>query len=162
MCSHGLKDFREGRILLLMIDHATRLSVTKIVPSKKTERIANAIMKYCVAVYSSDNKFLTDNGRKFVNDRLLRLCEAVSIRLQTAGAESPWFQRTCWKTQFSIVRNFEQSFRKKSLLPLCCTCMVFKSEKFIAKCSWFFTLLTYDWTNSITPLYFQWQTTSNV
>ena len=38
--------FYKGKILLHMIDHATRLSVTVILPSKKPDQIVNAIMKY--------------------------------------------------------------------------------------------------------------------
>ena len=77
-----------------MIDHATRLSVTIIVPSKKPDQIVNAIMKYWVAVYETADKFLTDNGGEFVNEELMTLCEALNIKVHTTGAESPWSNRT--------------------------------------------------------------------
>ena len=73
-----------------MTDHTTRLSVTSSFPSKKPEHIANAIMMYWVAVYGSVDKFLANKGGEFVNEELLRLCEALNIRLQTTGAKSPW------------------------------------------------------------------------
>ena len=82
--------FYKSNILLHMIDHTTRLLVTAIVPSKKPEHIANASMKYCVAVYGSANTFLTSNGGEFVNNELLCLCEALNISLQTPGPKLPW------------------------------------------------------------------------
>ena len=56
---------------------------------KKPEHRANAIRKHWVAVYSSVDKFLTNNSGKFVSDKLFCLCEALNIRLKTSGAESP-------------------------------------------------------------------------
>ena len=49
--------FYKGKILLHMIDHAARLSVTVILPSKKPDQIVNTIMKYWVAVYGTVDKF---------------------------------------------------------------------------------------------------------
>ena len=54
--------FCKGKILLHMTDHAIRLPVTLILPSKKPDHSANAIMKYWVAVYGTVNKFLTNKG----------------------------------------------------------------------------------------------------
>ena len=48
--------FYKGKILLHMIDHATRLSVTVILSYKKPDQIVNAIMKYWVAVYKTVDK----------------------------------------------------------------------------------------------------------
>ena len=45
-----LKCYKE-KILLHMINHATRLSITVILPSKKPDQIVNAIMKYWVSIY---------------------------------------------------------------------------------------------------------------
>lgn len=96
----------EGKILFHMIDHARPLF------HKKTEPITNTIMKYWVAVYRLAEKSLTDNGEEFVNNHLLNLCEALNIKLQTAGEESSGFKRLNQrKTKFCIVRNVEQSIR---------------------------------------------------
>ena len=54
--------FYKGKILFHMIDHATRFSVTVILSSKKPDQVVNVIMKNCVAVYGTVDKFLTDNG----------------------------------------------------------------------------------------------------
>ena len=85
----GLK-FYKGKILLHMIDHTTKLSVTLILPSKKPDQIVNATMKYWIAVYGTVYKFVTDNGGEFVNEELMTLCKALNIKVHTTGAESPW------------------------------------------------------------------------
>ena len=85
----GLKFYKE-KILLHMIDHTTKLSVTLILLSKKPDEIENAIMKYWIAVYGTVYKFVTDNGGEFVNEELMTLCKALNIKVQTTGAESPW------------------------------------------------------------------------
>ena len=53
--------FYKGKILLQLNDHATSLSVTVILASKKPDQIVNTIMKYWVALYGTVDKFLTDN-----------------------------------------------------------------------------------------------------
>ena len=85
----GLKFYKE-KILLHMIDHTTKLSVTLILLSKKPDEIENAIMKYWIAVYGTGYKFVTDNGGEFVNEELMTLCKALNIKVHTTGAESPW------------------------------------------------------------------------
>ena len=85
----GLKFYKE-KILLHMIDHTTKLSVTLILLSKKPDEIENAIMKYWIAVYGTVYKFVTDNGGEFVNEELMTLCKALNIKVHTTGAESPW------------------------------------------------------------------------
>ena len=47
-------------------------------------------MKYWVAVYERADKFLTDNGGKFVNEEFMTLCKALNIKVHTTGTESPW------------------------------------------------------------------------
>ena len=85
--------FYKGKILLHMMDHATRLSVTVILPSKKPGQIMNAIMKYWVAVYGTVNKFLTENGGEFVNEEIMIMCEALNTKVHTPGVESSWSNR---------------------------------------------------------------------
>ena len=81
--------FYKGKILLHMIDYATRLSVTVILLSKKADQTVNASTKYWDVVYGTVDKFLTDNGGEFVNEELITLCEALNIKVHTTGGESP-------------------------------------------------------------------------
>ena len=82
--------FYHDKILLHMIDHATRLSSSVHIPSKKPENILQGIFSHWIGIYGSAGKFLTDNGGEFVNDQFLELCEAFNICVKTTGAESPW------------------------------------------------------------------------
>ena len=82
--------FYHGRIIPHLTDHATCLSVAVQVPSKHPKAIFDAILRNWISIYGSANQFLTDNGGVFVNDNLLKLCEAFNIKVKTTGAEAPW------------------------------------------------------------------------
>ena len=70
--------------------HATRLSVAVQVPSRHPKVIHNAILRNWISIYGSADQFLTDNGREFVNDDFLKLCEAFNIKVKITGTEAPW------------------------------------------------------------------------
>ena len=78
--------FYHRRIILHLIDHATRLSVAVQVPSKHLKAILNAILHSWISIYASADQFLTDNGGEFVNDDFLKLCAAFNIKVKTTGA----------------------------------------------------------------------------
>ena len=54
-----------------MVDHATRLSVVVVIPSKKRTHTFSSVMKYWVALYDMVETFLTDNGGEFIHDELI-------------------------------------------------------------------------------------------
>ena len=60
--------FYSGKIILHLIDHATRLSTTVHIPSKQPKVILNAILSNWISVYRAAEKFLSDNGGEFVNE----------------------------------------------------------------------------------------------
>ena len=82
--------FYEGKILLHLIDHASRLSISTRIPSKKPAVVLNAIFKNFIAIFGSVDKYLTDNGGEFVNQEFLEKCEKFNINIKTTPAESPW------------------------------------------------------------------------
>ena len=57
--------FYDSKIILHLIDHATRLSSAKLIPNKQPETVVKAILKSWVSIYGSSEQFLTDNGREF-------------------------------------------------------------------------------------------------
>ena len=85
--------FYQGKIILHLIDHATRLSAAVEGPSKHPESIIKAIFGNWISVYGSAEKFLSDNGGEFINKDFLRLFEAFNITIKTTSAESPWSNR---------------------------------------------------------------------
>ena len=77
-------------ILLHLIDHATRLSATTVIPSKDPDMIIKAIFNCWIQIYGSAEKFLTDNGGEFANSKFLEMCESMNIRVVTTATESPF------------------------------------------------------------------------
>ena len=62
-----LKFYRK-HILLHMIDHATRLSASTVITSKKPDIIISKIFQVWICVYGLPEKFLSDNGGEFANE----------------------------------------------------------------------------------------------
>ena len=54
--------FYKGRILLYLINNATRLLLSSFVKSKEPEVILKAIFKSWIQIYVAHGNFLTDNG----------------------------------------------------------------------------------------------------
>ena len=82
--------FYNGKILLHMIDHATRLSASSIVPNKRPETIVKHMLSNFIQIYGSVESFLSDNGGEFINQSFLELCDLFGIKIKTTAAESPW------------------------------------------------------------------------
>ena len=82
--------FYKGKILLHLIDHGIRLSMSTVIPSKNPDVILQAILKNWVSIYGAADKFLSDNGGEFANESFLELCESLNITVKTTGAEAPW------------------------------------------------------------------------
>ena len=58
-CNLYLK-FYQKKIILHLIDHATRLSAAQFIPNKLAPTIVKAIMKFWIAVFGATDQFLTD------------------------------------------------------------------------------------------------------
>ena len=82
--------FYDDKILLHLIDHASRLSISTRIPCKKPAAVLNAIFKNFIAIFGSVEKFLTDNGGEFVNPEFVEMCEKFNVNIKTTPAESPW------------------------------------------------------------------------
>ena len=79
--------FYKGRILLHLIDHATRLSVSSFFKSKEPEVILKAIFKSWIQIYSATETFLTDNDKEFANSKFIDMAESMN---KVTAAESPF------------------------------------------------------------------------
>ena len=73
-----------------MIDHATRLSASTVITSKKPDIIINKIFQVWISVYGLPENFLSDNGGEFASDHFTNMCEAMNINFKLTNAESPW------------------------------------------------------------------------
>ena len=82
--------FYNGNILLHLVNHATRLSSSKIIKSKEPTEIIDKIFKIWIQIYGAPEKCLTDNGGEFANSQFLEMCEAMNITVKVTAAESPF------------------------------------------------------------------------
>ena len=86
-----------GRLILHMIDHATRYDAAVVIKNKKKETIVQAILEYWVRIFGAPQKFLSDNGGEFVNQELIDFAEKFNISIHTTAAESAWSNGMCEK-----------------------------------------------------------------
>ena len=71
--------FYKGRILLHLINHSTRLSVTSFVKSKELEVILKAILKSWIQIYGAPET-LTDNGGEFTSLKFINMAESIILQ----------------------------------------------------------------------------------
>ena len=86
-----------GRLILHMIDHATRYDAAVVIKNKKKETIVQAILEYWVRIFGAPQKFLSDNGGEFVNQELIDFAEKFNKSIHTTAAESAWSNGMCEK-----------------------------------------------------------------
>ena len=103
MCGNGFKFYRR-KILLHLVDHATRLSASSVIPSKDPGVIIKYVFKIWIQINGSAEKFLTDNGAEFANQEFLDMCEAMNITVKTTAVEAP-FSNGLTERQFGTLRN---------------------------------------------------------
>ena len=82
--------FYKGRILLHLIDHATRLSVASFVKSKEPEVILKGIFKSWIQIYGAPEKFLTHKSGEFANSKIIDMVESMNIKVKVTVVESPF------------------------------------------------------------------------
>ena len=82
--------FYKGKIILHLVDHAARLSVSSLVPSKKPDVIIESIFKNWISAFSSADQFLSDNVGEFANEKFMEMCQSLHINFKTTSAESSW------------------------------------------------------------------------
>ena len=82
--------FFEGKMILHLIDHVTRLSAASRVSSKNPEVVLKSILKNWIVIHGTPLKFLSDNCGEFANEEFINLCEQFNITVKRTAAESPW------------------------------------------------------------------------
>ena len=74
--------------ILYLIDHAKGYSAAAVAKSKKKEDIAEAVIKYWIAI-GAPRVILSDNGVEFNNELLREVCEQFNITMKSTAAETP-------------------------------------------------------------------------
>ena len=100
--------FYKGRILLHLINHAIRLSVSSFLKSKEPEVILKAIFKSWIQIYSATETFLTDNSGEFVNSKFIDMAESMNITVKVTAAESPFSNWLVERYNFIIADKMDK------------------------------------------------------
>ena len=82
--------FHSGKILLHLVNHSTRLSVSSFIPNKNPDTILTYIFELWISVYGASKKFLTDNGGEFANSKFIEMAESLGITVKSMAEECPW------------------------------------------------------------------------
>ena len=76
-----------------LIDQATQLPATNVIPSKDPDTVINAIFFCWIQIYGSAEKLLTDSSGEFPNSKFFEMCESMNIRVATTAAGSKFSNR---------------------------------------------------------------------
>ena len=82
--------FYNTKILLHLIDYATRFSSSKVIPSKHPKHVIKCIMVQWIAIFGTPGVIFSDNGGEFANQDMLTLAENFNINLCVSAANSPF------------------------------------------------------------------------
>ena len=108
--------FCKSKILLHLVDHATRFSMSTVIPFKNPDVILQSVLKNWVSAYGAANKFLSGNGWEIANESFLELCESLNITVKTTGAEVPWSNGLVERLQSCNHCNVRKSHRVTKLV----------------------------------------------
>ena len=85
----------QGKLILHMIDLATRFSQAAVVNNKRRETIVEAVLRFWVNTFGVPDRILTDNGGEFNNRDMQDMAENLNTEVMTTAAESPWSNGVC-------------------------------------------------------------------
>lgn len=68
----------KGKMLLHLVDYATRLSASNFIKSKEQKLVISSIFKIQIQVYGVPTEFMSDNSGEFANDDFKEMCEAMN------------------------------------------------------------------------------------
>ena len=107
-----LKDIGTKKVIHL-VDHATRFSAARIVPSKKRDVIIEAVLEMWHVTFGPMKRILSDNGGEFTNDDFAEMSEKLNTVIVSTAAESPWsngINERQWFTWRNGAKNYGTRF----------------------------------------------------
>ena len=96
--------FYNGNILLHLINHATRLSSSKIIKSKKPKEIVDNLFKIWVQIYEAPE-----------NCQFLEMCETMNITVKVPAAESQFFNGLVERHNMIIANMLDKILENQQL-----------------------------------------------
>ena len=112
--------FYKGKILLHLIDHTTRLSVSSFVKSSEPEVILKAIFKSWIQIYVAPEKFFTDNGEEFASSKFVDMAESMNITVKVRVAKSPFSNGLVERHNFIIADMMDKVLSRHGLTLAWC------------------------------------------
>ena len=79
-----------GKLVLHLIDHATRFSSAGVISSKDGDVNISKIFQIWISTFGLPKQILSDNGGEFANDDFRIMAEKLNTTVRTTAAESPW------------------------------------------------------------------------
>ena len=104
--------FFDGKPMLHMIDHATRLSSCTTIKSKEAAEVFKGLITFWVALYGSPQKMLTDNGGEFSNHLIRELAEKFNVTVHTTAAESAWANGLTERHNFTMAEMIRKTMKE--------------------------------------------------
>ena len=78
-----------GKMVLHMVDHATRYSAASVLRSKHAVEIIRVVMQFWISYFGAPRMFLTDNGREFDNEEFREMAQVFNVLVKTTPAQVP-------------------------------------------------------------------------
>ena len=79
-----------GKLVLHLIDHATRFSSARVISSKDCDLIISKIFQIWISIFGPYKQILSDNGGEFANKDFRIMAEKLNTTVHTTAAESLW------------------------------------------------------------------------
>ena len=82
--------YHSSKLVLHLIDHATRFSAAGVVHSKDRDVIMCKIFQIWISVFGPPKQIFSDNGGEFSNEDFRVMGEKLNTNIRNTAAESPW------------------------------------------------------------------------
>ena len=79
-----------GKLVLHLIDHATRFSSAGVIPSKDRDVIISKIFQIWTSIFGPPKHILSGNGGESANEDFRIMAEKLNTTVCTTAAECPW------------------------------------------------------------------------
>lgn len=79
----------KNRYLLVFMEYLTKWVVTAALPSFDSNSIANVLLYSIILIHGHVERFLTDNGKNFIAEAIMVICNRLGIRKVNTSVEHP-------------------------------------------------------------------------
>jgi hypothetical protein len=69
-----------NKYALVLVDYYSRYAIVSPLPDKSAKTVARVLLEKCILVHGHPGTILTDRGGEFLNEILISLCKALSIK----------------------------------------------------------------------------------